>query len=111
MENEVKIALLNSSELETAIELAISKSLEAQEIVEKVQKQEEHLQFYTIREACKLLSCCRTTIYNWCRQGLISYRKVGRKVLFSKENLENCGSSISFENHRMNFTINRVENA
>ncbi len=112
MQNIQSISLLSKEELEDAVFAAISK-VSMQERLESVNsepKQEQEIKFFTIKQACKLLNCCRTTIYNWCRQGLISYRKVGRKVLFSKENLENCGSSVSFENNKLNLTINGVRN-
>ena len=106
------IAVLTTHELEEVLlnTLNKSKTIESQESAEKEQKQ-ENLKFYTIREACKLLNCCRTTIYNWCRQGLISYTKIGRRVLFKKSDLENAGSQVSIENNRMNLTINGGKNA
>ena len=113
MQNKQTISLLSKEELEDAVLAAISKVSKNEHLEndDSVQKKEENLKFFSIKQACKILGCCRTTIYNWCKRGLISYRKVGRKVLFTQENLENCGSSISIENNRMNFTINRVENA
>lgn len=110
--SEQSISLLTPAQLEEVLLNTLSKSNfhERLEKDDSLQKQ-ENLQFFTIREACKLLNCCRTTIYNWCRQGLISYRKVGRKVLFSRENLENAGSQVSIENNRMNLTINGGKNA
>lgn len=107
MQSEVKLALLNTSELETAIERALNKSnsQQCQENAESVQKTGENIKFFSIKEACKILGCCRTTIYNWCRQGQLSYKKIGRRVLFRKSDLENCGSSVSIESNRMNLTI------
>ena len=112
MQSEVKIALLNSSELETAIKRALNKSIsqERTENTESFQKQEENIKFFSIKEACKILGCCRTTIFHWCRQGLISYKKIGRRVLFRKSDLENAGSQVSIENNRMNLTINGGRN-
>ncbi|HPI20111.1 MAG TPA: helix-turn-helix domain-containing protein [Candidatus Kapabacteria bacterium] len=112
MQSEVKLALLNSSELETAIERALNKSnsQQRQENAESVHKTEENIKFFSIKEACKILGCCRTTIFNWCRQGLISYKKIGRRILFRKSDLENCGSTVFIESNRMNLTINGGRN-
>ncbi len=109
--SEQSISLLTPAQLEEVLLNTLSKSNfhERLEKDDSLQKQED-LQFFTIKQACKLLNCCRTTIYNWCRRGLINYKKVGRKVLFSRENLENCGSSISIENHKLNLTINGGRN-
>lgn len=93
MRSEIKIALMDEIELKKAIQSALSKTIETKENSETEKMQEDNLKFYSIQEACKLLNCCRTTIYNWSRQGLINYKKVGRKVLFTKKDLENCGSS------------------
>ena len=113
MQNKQTISLLSKEELEEAVLGAISKvsMQERTENTESFQKQEENIKFFSIKEACKILGCCRTTIFNWCRQGLISYKKIGRRVLFRKSDLENAGSQVSIENNRMNLTINGGKNA
>lgn len=110
MQNKQTISILSTEELEQAIQSAISKVKieERKEIAEP--KSEENLKFYTIREACKLLNCCRSTIFNYCKRGILGYKKLGRKVLFRKSDLENCGSSVSYENNQMNLTIQGGEN-
>lgn len=93
MRSEVKVALMNENELGKAIQSALSKTKKMQG---------ENLEYYSIREACKILNCCRTTIYNWCKQGFLNYKKIGRRVLFSRKDLENCGSNVSSESNKLN---------
>ncbi len=41
------------------------------------------------KEACKLLGCSSTTLWNYQRKGLIPFHKVGKKVLFNRSELLN----------------------
>ena len=112
MQNKQSISLLSKEELEEVVLGAISKVSKQEDLenAESVHKTEENIKFFSIKEACKILGCCRTTIFNWCRQGLISYKKIGRRVLFRKSDLENCGSTVFIESNRMNLTINGGRN-
>ncbi len=113
MTNNLKLALLNAGELETAIEHALNKhnSIASPVNAEMTAKQDETIKYFSIKEACKILGCCRASIFNWSRRGLISYKKIGRRVLFKKSDLENAGSQVKIENNRMNLTINGGKNA
>ena len=39
------------------------------------------------KQACKLLGCSLTTLYNYQKDGKIPFHQVGRKILFDKEEL------------------------
>ena len=81
MESNVKFALLNAGELETAIERALSKhNLNVSPVnAEMTAKQEETIKYFSIQEVCRILGVCRTSIYNYCKQGILGYKKMGRK--------------------------------
>lgn len=43
--------------------------------------------FLTRKDTCELLGCSPTTLYHYQKKGLIPFRKIGRKVLFNKEDV------------------------
>jgi len=38
-------------------------------------------------EVRQLLKIGRTTLYNWCEQGIIPHKRAGRIILFSKKRI------------------------
>jgi excisionase family DNA binding protein len=46
-------------------------------------------QTYTINEVSKVLSICRTSIYNWTKRGILPKPiKLGTKVLYNKSDID-----------------------
>ena len=41
-------------------------------------------EFLGVHEVAKLLNCSPRTIYGWVSQGVIPFRKAGRKLLFDE---------------------------
>lgn len=39
-------------------------------------------------EVRQLLKIGRTTLYNWCEQGIIPHKRAGRIILFSKKRIQ-----------------------
>ena len=39
---------------------------------------------YSNPQAKKILDCCKNTLYNWRRDGLLPYYKVGSKIYYLK---------------------------
>jgi predicted site-specific integrase-resolvase len=45
--------------------------------------------YYTTEELCKKLDVCRVTIHNYRQRGLLCPVKIGGKILFPVEQIEN----------------------
>lgn len=45
------------------------------------------IKLYTIEELCSLLKVTRQTVHNWRKEGKLSYRKIGKRIYFSEDDL------------------------
>lgn len=70
--------------IKNSVESAIFKSLT--DFDSRIESQNEHL---TIQEASKFLNLATSTIYSKCSRGQLPYMKKGKKLYFSKDELEN----------------------
>lgn len=56
-------------------------------IIEKHQHNQAPDDFLTQSEACKLLKCSKSTLISWASKGLVSPRKLDRRVYYLRSQL------------------------
>ncbi len=77
---------MEQSEMVQLIENTISKELS--KIKSDSKKQKDQDQLMTIRDAMEYLSCSAGTIHKYKRDGILKFRRIGRKVYFLKSDLD-----------------------
>lgn len=80
--------VLNGEDLKTFAESLLK--MGAEQAKEDLEKQE---QFLSKREVMKLFGVCDTTLWHWQKSGFLIPRKIGRKILYSKPEVEKCLAS------------------
>ena len=68
-----------------------------QKIKENISQEKEtkDLVLYTVKEVCERLKIGRTTLYMLChKKGWIKFHRIGRRILFSKEDIINALTTI-----------------
>lgn len=84
MENQNLMLLVSPDQLRTSVLEAVEEALD------KHHAKTNGAKFYNKREAAERLGVGITSIYNWLREGKLKGRKIGSRVLFTEEDLENC---------------------
>ena len=52
------------------------------------------MQLYTVETAAPLIGCGVATLYRRIKAGAIGYRRIGKKILFTENHIENFLKSI-----------------
>jgi len=61
---------------------------EMEKIVQKVKRNMEGEEFYTVREVARLLRTSRQTVLRWVRQGMIPGIRIGRVIRIPKDQMD-----------------------
>lgn len=77
MDNNIVLMSLNREELQSLIKQAVEESLN--------RKKEKEL--LTFRETCDLLNISASALNKYKAEGVIPYKKVGKRVLFSRSEI------------------------
>lgn len=83
--SEVQFIGVTISELANAISEIIIPNFK-NEVLKKV-KQEQHPEFITRSEACKMLKIGKSTLWRWQNKGILSSYTIEGKSLFKREDL------------------------
>lgn len=95
--SSLKIMLITTNGLEEFVPkrkldeviLSHKKNQEIQTKVEKLKLFDKEKKLYTIADTQKIFNTSRPTIYNWMEHGILSPIKIGGRVYFSKETIDN----------------------
>lgn len=92
METILRIQDLSKEEFISLIEKIINNCLENQK--------EEGNEYFSVKEAAKFLSVSELSIYNYIKTGKISSKKINRKHLIHKVDLNNALSKVKSLKYR-----------
>lgn len=87
MSNTISINLPPS--LESKLDFIINKITDLEKQISISQTKEEN-KLLTRFEAAEMLQVNLSTLYKWVKAGKISQKKLGKKVYFTKESIENA---------------------
>jgi hypothetical protein len=102
---------MNEIELEKAIQSAYPKQSKHRKTLKQRKCKKKILNFIQFGRRVKLLNCCRTTIYNWCKARTIRLQKNWQEGNFQQNRFGKCRVSSLNRKNRMNLTINGGKNA
>lgn len=76
---------VNGEDLKQFAETLINRGVDIAR--EEIKKEERYL---TKREVLDTLGVCDTTLWHWRRNGYLIPRKLGRKILYAKSDIDRC---------------------
>ena len=85
-----KIILTSTEELTEILRFVLAEERQNQNVFHKKDRPDsDNEQLFTTKEACRFLHISRATIYNLINKQSLSVKKIGRKNLFLKQDLNN----------------------
>ena len=82
--NSNQVVILNEEQFADVIYKTVNRCLDEREVNAMVSKKEEE-EYYDRNELCKLLHIALPTLWRIEQKGLLKCKKVGRKNLYSKQ--------------------------
>lgn len=88
------VIVTSPEELRILISQAVEEAFEAKNLYSPPERQSdhEHPDFYTIKEICKKYGVTQATVWRHEKLGHIKGKRIGRKVLFPKEQIDQIGN-------------------
>ncbi|MBU1100598.1 MAG: helix-turn-helix domain-containing protein [Bacteroidetes bacterium] len=83
---EFRMLEINQCELKTLIESALRDVL-LEMLPQNIASQNEADELLSQKQACLMLKVSPVTLWTWRKEKKVSYKKIGRKVFYSKRDL------------------------
>ena len=94
---EVLIIRMSKDEFESMLKKTLDERLQKINPPKK-EKDDKIDKFYKVNDICDIFGVSRTTVYQWMKTGKISYKTLGNKKFFTKEDIDNALQRIDFSN-------------
>ncbi len=87
----MKLEFLFTEELKTEFKALLKETIkeELSKIIPKSENGKVETKLLSRKEAAEFLGCSLTSLYTYMKNGLIPFRRIGRKVLFEQSELVN----------------------
>lgn len=87
----------DTNTIESIVEGIVERLLEKKFSIKEKELREasEPKKYYTRQELCEIYHVSLMTIHNWVTSGKLVQKKIGRRVLFSKDDIDNAVSTQS----------------